>query len=399
MTRLLVLVALTSLCVSEVAAQSRMDQLEQCRATIGRPIVQRCLQTTSNNLESCRSEASPAVRRCMQASMGGRRAQRSGIYSLDEPQPAPLNRRPPEHASTRNVREAGKDSRPAQRPAKPIAVAPVAARPAEARPADARPAEVKAAVAEPSPVQQREPVSLPVTAEFGRRVALVIGNGNYAHVPALPNAINDARALGSALEVAGFQSVTVKLDLTREQTIAALRDFAQQADGADWAVVYYSGHGIEHRGVNYMIPVDASLLADRDIDLEAIEVNKAMAVTESARKMRLVILDACRNNPFLEQMKRAVATRSITRGLARIEPDAGTLIIYSAKHGELALDGDSANSPFATALLKRMRTPHLEIRRLFDLVRDDVMAATNRRQQPYSYGSLSGSEDFYFSQQ
>jgi len=224
----------------------------------------------------------------------------------------------------------------------------------------------------------------------------VIGNSNYGHVPVLPNAANDAKALHRELTEAGFQSVTMKLDLKREDLVVALSEFAQAADNADWAVVYYSGHGIEYKGTNYLIPVDARLRVDRDIDLESVDIGKVLSAAESARRLRLVVLDACRNNPFLDQMKRTVATRSLTRGLARTEPDAGTLIVYSAKHGELALDGDGDNSPFAIALLRRLKTPNLEIRRLFDLVRDDVLVATNKKQQPYSYGSLSGSEDFFF---
>lgn len=236
----------------------------------------------------------------------------------------------------------------------------------------------------------------PFAADFGRRVALVIGNTQYAHVPVLPNAVSDAQALAKSLEATGFQSVTLKMNLTREQLVLALSDFAKQADGADWAAVYYSGHGIEYRGINYMIPVDAWLKVDRDIDLETVDVGKVSSAIEGASKLRLIMLDACRDNPFLEQMKRTVATRSVSRGLARIEPDAGTLIVYAAKHGETALDGEGKNSPFATALIRRMQMPRIELRRLFDLVRDDVLAATNRRQQPFSYGSLSGSEDFYF---
>jgi uncharacterized caspase-like protein len=117
---------------------------------------------------------------------------------------------------------------------------------------------------------------------------------------------------------------------------------------------------------------------------------------EGARKIKLVILDACRDNPFLGQMKRTIATRSITRGLAPIETDAGVLIVYAAKHGETALDGDGNHSPFAMALIDRLRTPNLEIRRLFDLVRDDVLSRTGRRQQPFTYGSVSGRKDFFF---
>jgi uncharacterized caspase-like protein len=145
-----------------------------------------------------------------------------------------------------------------------------------------------------------------------------------------------------------------------------------------------------------MIPVDAQLRVDRDIDLEAVDVNKVISAIEGAKKLKLIILDACRDNPFLGQMKRTVATRSISKGLGRMEPDAGMLIVYAAKHGETALDGDRTNSPFATALINRILTPNLEIRRLFDLVRDDVLLTTSRRQQPFNYGSLSGSEEFYF---
>jgi hypothetical protein len=196
----------------------------------------------------------------------------------------------------------------------------------------------------------------------GRRVALVIGNGKYDHVATLPHATNDAEALAQALETTGFQSVTLRENLTRDQTLSALADFARVADTADWAAVYYSGHGIEFRGVNYMVPVDANLRVDRDIDLETVDVGKVLSAIEGARKLKLVILDACRDNPFLDQMKRTVATRAITRGLARAEPETGVLIVYAAKHGEVALDGTARNSPFAAALLNRLQTPNLEIR-------------------------------------
>ncbi len=195
----------------------------------------------------------------------------------------------------------------------------------------------------------------------------------------------------------GFRSVVTKMDLTRDQTIQALREFANVADSADWAVVYYSGHGIEYGGVNYMIPVDAQLKVDRDIDLETVDVGKVLSAIEGAKRLRLVILDACRDNPFTSQMRRTMASRSIGRGLARIEPEAGTLVVYAAKHGETALDGEGRNSPFAEALVRRIQErPSQEIRRLFDLVRDDVMETTRGKQQPFSYGSLSGREDFYF---
>ncbi len=230
----------------------------------------------------------------------------------------------------------------------------------------------------------------------GRRVALIIANGKYQNKPQLVNPVNDSKALSAALKLSGFDSVTVKNDLTLQQTVHALRDFASAADTADWAVIYYSGHGIEFNGVNYIVPIDARLQTDRDIDLEAVDIGKIQSSLEGAKKLRLVILDACRDNPFANQIRRTVATRSMGRGLAQIEPEAGTLVVFAAKHGQVALDGDGQNSPFVESLVKRIKTPNLEIRRLFDLVRDDVLASTARKQQPFSYGSLSGSEDFFF---
>jgi hypothetical protein len=231
-----------------------------------------------------------------------------------------------------------------------------------------------------------------------RRIALVIGNSNYQNEAALKNPANDVSLLAASLRKAGFQSVIVKKDQTREQLISTILEFATQADSADWAMIYYSGHGIEYNGVNYMIPVDARLKVDRDIDLETVDVNRVTSALEGARILRLLILDSCRSNPFIGGMRRTIGTRSIGRGLAPMEPDAGTLVVYAAKHGQEALDGAGDNSPFAEALAKRILTPNLDVRRLFDLVRDDVMDVTNRKQQPFSYGSLSGREDFYFVQ-
>lgn len=247
-------------------------------------------------------------------------------------------------------------------------------------------------------VQPQQSLPQPVAASVGgRRVALVIGNAKYRHAGLLENPVRDAELVAFTLRSTGFHSVTVKTDLTREGMIQALRDFARVADGAAWAMVYFSGHGIEFGGVNYMIPIDAQLLADRDIELETINIGQVLNTVEGATRLRLLVMDACRNNPFAGQMRRTMASRSLGRGLARIEPEAGTLVVYAAKHGEVALDGTGRNSPFAEAMAKRMQQkPALEIRRLFDFVRDDVIASTGRKQQPFSYGSLSASEDFFF---
>jgi tetratricopeptide (TPR) repeat protein len=238
--------------------------------------------------------------------------------------------------------------------------------------------------------------SAALPADPGRRVALVIGNSGYRAVPALPNPRKDADTVASALRAIGFQSVIQANDLSREKLVDALRSFAAEAEKADWALVYFAGHGIELGGSNYLIPVDAKLAADRDVQFEAVSLEQVMTSVEGAKKLKLVMLDACRDNPFAQQMRRTVATRSLGRGLAQIEPDSGTLVVYAAKHGQVALDGEGANSPFVSAFVKRLSQPGLEIRKLFDLVRDDVMVATARRQQPFSYGSVPGSEDFFF---
>jgi len=230
----------------------------------------------------------------------------------------------------------------------------------------------------------------------GDRIALVIGNSAYKNVPALTNPARDADTIASSLRAVGFKTVQLRNDLTREKLTDALQSFAAEADKADWAVVYFAGHGLEVNGTNYLIPVDARLAIDRDVEFEAVPLDRVMSAVSGAKRLRLVLLDACRDNPFANQMRRSVATRSIGRGLTNVEPEAGTLVVYAAKHGQVALDGDGSNSPFVTALTKRMNTPGLEVRRLFDHVRDDVLEMTNRAQQPFSYGSLPGSEDYYF---
>ena len=228
------------------------------------------------------------------------------------------------------------------------------------------------------------------------RVALVIGNSSYASVAALPNPKRDAEAVTAALRNAGFQSVTMIADAGRETLVKALGAFAREADGADWALVYFAGHGIEVGGTNYLIPVDARLVSDRDVSVEAISLDQIMTYVEGAKRLRVVILDACRENMFLAKMLRKDPSRSIGRGLARYEPAPGSIVVFAAKEGQIALDGDAPNSPFATAFLKNLKVPKLDVRRLFDLVRDDVMEMTGRRQQPFAYSSVSGREEFYF---
>ncbi|QOG19747.1 MULTISPECIES: caspase family protein [Bradyrhizobium] len=230
-----------------------------------------------------------------------------------------------------------------------------------------------------------------------RRVALVIGNGAYKNVHALPNPPRDSKLIANALRDVGFQSVISVSDLTRDKFFEALQTFAAEAEKADWAVVYYAGHGFEIGGVNYLVPVDAKLAADRDAETQAVALEQVIAAVGAARKVRLVMLDACRDNPFEPTMQRTLSLKLVDKGFSNIEPGAGFMVVYAAKHGETAMDGDGgADSPFAIALAREIKEPKVEIRKLFDIIRDDVWAATKHEQQPFTYGSPPGREDFYF---
>ena len=234
-----------------------------------------------------------------------------------------------------------------------------------------------------------------VASDFGRRVALVIGNSAYRSVSLLPNPSRDAELVGAALRRTGVEDVTVAHDLDRDGMIATLKAFAQKADAADWAVIYYAGHGIEVGGSNYLVPVDARLESDRDVPDEAVSLDRILSSIEGAHKLRLVVLDACRNNPFAQQMKRTNASRAIGRGLARVEPTGATLVVYAAKEGTTAADGDSGNSPFAVSFANRVVESGVEINKTFRFVRQDVLAATGNGQEPFVYGSLPP-VDFFF---
>jgi tetratricopeptide (TPR) repeat protein len=229
-----------------------------------------------------------------------------------------------------------------------------------------------------------------------RRVALIIGNGAYKNVPALDNPPRDATLVASALRDVGFQTVTLNKDLSRDKFFEVLHAFASEAEKADWAVVYYAGHGLEIGGVNYLVPVDARLAVDRDAETQMVALEQVIAAVGGARKLRLVILDACRDNPFEKSMQRTIALKLVDKGFSNIEPGAGFMVVYAAKHGETALDGAGVNSPFATALARDIKEPKVEVRKLFDIIRDDVWTSTKHGQQPFTYGSPPGREDFYF---
>ena len=225
-----------------------------------------------------------------------------------------------------------------------------------------------------------------------KRVALVIGNAAYKYAAPLSNTLNDAKAISSLLSKAGFNVVEARADLGVVDFKRALRDFIHTAQDADIAVVYYAGHGIEIRGTNYLIPVDAKLASDYDAEDEAVTLDRIVLSVEPVKQLRLIILDACRDNPFMRKMQRAIAQRAVTGGLAPVEPATGnTLIAFAAKAGSTSYDGTGANSPFTTALVKHIAEPGLDIRIALGRVRDEVIKSTGNRQEPFIYGSLGGS--------
>ncbi|PSO33831.1 caspase family protein [Bradyrhizobium sp. MOS002] len=229
------------------------------------------------------------------------------------------------------------------------------------------------------------------TALADKRVALVLGVSNYQSVARLANPDNDAAAISDVFKRMGFDIVELRRDLGVIEMRRAVRDFAAVAADSDMAVVYYAGHGIEVNGANFLIPADARLQSDFDVEDEAVPLDRILQAINPAKRLRLVILDACRDNPFAERMTRSVATRSMGRGLAKIEPaTADTLIAFAAKAGAVAGDGDGAHSPFATALLNHLATPGLDLRLTLGRVRDEVLKSTGRRQEPFVYGSLGG---------
>jgi formylglycine-generating enzyme required for sulfatase activity len=234
-------------------------------------------------------------------------------------------------------------------------------------------------------------------AHAGRRVALVIGNAQYAHEGRLDNPGNDARAVGAALKRVRFDDVEVVLDADLIAMQRALADFARKADGADLALIYYSGHGIEVDGKNYLIPVSARLTDAGDADFETVPLEQALLAADRAGKVKIVVLDACRDNPFRVRMVRTgkQGTRSVGRGLAAPAAAAtGMLVAYAARAGSVAEDGPTGgNSPFTAAFLKFVESPRVDVRIMLGRVRDEVVRATGR-QEPFTYGSLGGEEVF-----
>jgi uncharacterized caspase-like protein len=213
----------------------------------------------------------------------------------------------------------------------------------------------------------------------------------YQQVPRLANPARDADAVAALFKQAGFDTINNQRDLGIVELRRVIREFSETSRDADIAVVYYAGHGIEVDGTNYLVPADAKLVSDFDIEDETVSLDRVLKALEGTKRLRLVILDACRDNPFANTMKRSLASRSVGRGLAKIEPAmSDTLIAFAAKAGAVASDGDGANSPFAMALVKHIAEPGLDLRLAFGRVRDDVLKSTGNRQEPFVYGSLGG---------
>ena len=229
-----------------------------------------------------------------------------------------------------------------------------------------------------------------------KRVALVIGNSVYEHAPALANPVSDARGMAAALNQLGFE-VVAGFDLSRGAMEDEVREFAGKLATADVGLFYYAGHGLQVAGTNYLVPVDAKLDTELDLKFGVLELSDVLEVMEAQVPTSLVFLDACRDNPLAQNLVRSLgATRSteIGRGLARVDAGVGTFIAYATAPGQVALDGEAANSPFTAALLAHILTPGLEVRQLMSRVRNQVLDETRNTQVPWDHSSLTG--DFYF---
>jgi hypothetical protein len=232
------------------------------------------------------------------------------------------------------------------------------------------------------------------TAKADKRVAFVVGNGAYKNVAQLPNPPIDAKAMAGVLRNVGFD-VVEGTNLTRDKMTERLLEFGKKAQGADVAVFFYAGHGIAINGTNYLLPVDADIKSEMDVKLgSAINIDLTLDQTMSDAKVKLVFLDACRDNPFAAKIKSNSSTRSVSvqQGLAEMKSGEGTLIAFATGPGQTALDGEvGTNSPFTRALIAHITTPGIEIQQAMTEVRAQVNEETNKGQLPWGHTNLIGS--------
>src|SRR6185312_5254891 len=230
-------------------------------------------------------------------------------------------------------------------------------------------------------------------ASADKRVAFVVGNGAYKNVAPLPNPSVDAKAIAATLRNVGFDVVEGS-NLTRGKMTERLLDFGKKAEGADVALFFYAGHGIAVNGTNYLLPVDADLKSEMDVKLgAAINVDVTLEQTMGDAKVKLVFLDACRDNPFAAKIRSAKATRSanVGSGLAEMKSGEGTLLAFATGPGQTALDGDVGNhSPFTRALISNIAKPGVEIQQAMTKVRAQVNEETNKNQLPWGHTDLIG---------
>jgi len=226
--------------------------------------------------------------------------------------------------------------------------------------------------------------------KLGRRVALVVGNGAYREADRLPNPVNDAHGIAAALKSLGFETVQEGYDLGRDAMLKSLKAFGEAAKGVDWAVVYYAGHGMEVKGTNYLIPIDAKLKDEEDVEEEAVPVSRLVDRLQDVAGIKVFILDACRDNPFATRLFRRRGVRGGGKGLAEIHADSGTLIAFATSPGDSALDGEGEHSPYAKALIDHLGDRGSEIRLMFGSVADSVQEATRKEQLPWISSPLGG---------
>ena len=233
-----------------------------------------------------------------------------------------------------------------------------------------------------------------------RRVALVIGNSQYKNASlTLPNPKNDAEDIAASLRTLGFE-VVLATDADKTGLEQAMQQFARRVTDADSALFYYAGHAMQYQGRNYLMPVDAELEDEISLRYQMIAIDDVRAALDRANGVKIMILDACRNNPLADRLARTLASQSRNvgnvRGLARVDKTQGMVVAYATAADDVAQDGTGRNSPYTTALLKRMQEPGVEVEIMFRRVTADVNAQTFGRQRPETYISLLS--EYYLNQ-